>query len=1134
MIYSQKEGTIWYFGNHAGLDFNSGIPVPLTNGQINANEGTASIADSSGQLLFYTDGITIWNRNHLMMPNGTGLMGNSSSSQAALIVPKPGSSNIYYVFTSDENANADGFRYSEVDMTLEGGKGDVTTVKNVLLATPTCEKITAVKKTDGSGYWILTHSFQNSNFLAFSITNLGINTTPVVSSVGLPVNEAVQTVGHLKVSPDGTKIVSCSFKQRLELFDFNAETGIVSNPKILNNKKSNYGAEFSPLGNVLYVTTGNDSYIFDLVQYDLTASNIASTEINIKTNIQYQFGALQLGPDGKIYISTTNSNYISFIDQPEIIGNGCNFIKNGVFLGSGVCTFGLPQFVQSYFNLSSVVQYVCYGGTINFSLPTELDITSALWDFGDGNTSTQITTTHNYELPGFYDANVTAEGNTGLIHKKWQIIISEVPVANRIPNQIACGGTNTVYNLKKNNTIILGIQNPDTFRVDYFLSLENANSNVNSLSENYNLPLGTTHFYAKIYNVVNIQCSEVTSFEVTLIDQLSTGQVSNFTICQNQPANYTEQFNLLAKNQEVLNGLDDALFAITYHNSQEDADNDTAALPDVYTNIFPEETIYVRLENKSDSTCFATTSFIIRVIEQPVIGIISPFLECEESSGNGTAVFDLVQKTSEILGTLSPDVFTVSYYTSQWDATNGNNPITAPYVNTTNNQTIYAVVKAIGASCKTIGSFHLIVTTKPIKKPARDIQICDDATNDGKEIFSFANQTVILLEEQFPGQFNISYHLSNADAQNDMNPLALNYENISNPQTIYIRTESILNPNCYEVSHFEIEVDAIPQATKPATLNLCSTEIEGFTAEVDLHQQDAVILNGQSETEFSVSYYASLEDAIAEGNSLASNYQNTVSPQQIFARVNNINNPKCFAITDFEIMVFSKPLLEMKEIYSFCQNSSIQINAPAGFDGYYWSTGATTSSINVENPMDINLTVTKNYGAISCDNAVSFSVVESSIAIIKEVEIKDWTENQNSIHIIAIGDGDYEYSIDGETYQDSAYFYGLEMGQYTVYVRDKNECGIVTKQIYLLIYPKYFTPNGDDYNEKWQIKFAASEPNLEVSIFDKYGKLLASFDGKSDGWDGKSNNVAVPSADYWFVVKRKNGVAYKGHFALLR
>ena len=182
LLHAQKEGNIWYFGVNAGLDFNSGAPHALTNGVLSTLEGSSSIADVNGNLLFYTDGITVYNNNHLQMPNGSGLLGHWSSTQSALIVPQPESSNIYYIFTTYFQGGF-GFYYSIVDMSLQGGLGDVTT-KNIALFNPVTEKQTAVRHENGCDLWVITHEYRTLNFRAYLVNDAWIDTTPVISSVG--------------------------------------------------------------------------------------------------------------------------------------------------------------------------------------------------------------------------------------------------------------------------------------------------------------------------------------------------------------------------------------------------------------------------------------------------------------------------------------------------------------------------------------------------------------------------------------------------------------------------------------------------------------------------------------------------------------------------------------------------------------------------------------------------------------------------------------------------------------------------------------------------------------------------------------------------------------------------------------
>jgi len=184
LVYAQKEANIWYFGQYAGLDFNSGEPIALTNSAMSQYEGCATISDSYGNLLFYTDGMTVWNKQHQVMPNGTGLMGHPSSTQSGVIVPKPGSNNIYYIFTVPAEIGNSGLRYSVVDLSLNGGLGDVTSDKNIYITGPTEEKITAVKHNNNFDIWVITHNWDSDEFLAYLVTSDGINSNPVISNVG--------------------------------------------------------------------------------------------------------------------------------------------------------------------------------------------------------------------------------------------------------------------------------------------------------------------------------------------------------------------------------------------------------------------------------------------------------------------------------------------------------------------------------------------------------------------------------------------------------------------------------------------------------------------------------------------------------------------------------------------------------------------------------------------------------------------------------------------------------------------------------------------------------------------------------------------------------------------------------------
>jgi len=201
ITHAQNQTTKWYFGGYAGLDFMTSPPTILTNGSMNAIEGCAAIADPAGNLLFYTDGSTIYNQSHLAMSNGSGLLGFSSSSQSAVIVKQPGNGNIYFVFT--EGAFGNGTCYSTVDMSLSAGQGSVTS-KNIVLQASSSEKLSSVRHCNGIDVWVMSHDYTGNTFRAYLVTAAGVNPTAVISTVGTSYGLA-DYIGILKFSPNGRK-----------------------------------------------------------------------------------------------------------------------------------------------------------------------------------------------------------------------------------------------------------------------------------------------------------------------------------------------------------------------------------------------------------------------------------------------------------------------------------------------------------------------------------------------------------------------------------------------------------------------------------------------------------------------------------------------------------------------------------------------------------------------------------------------------------------------------------------------------------------------------------------------------------------------------------------------------------------
>lgn len=359
---SQKQGNIWYFGINAGLDFNASQPVFLTNGQTYPypygwNEGCSSICDSSGTLLFYTNGMKLWDNQHQILPNGDNLMGNASSTQSSIIVPQPGSSRYFYIFTTDalENNFQNGLRYSVIDICLNGGFGDVTEEKNIKLLDTVSERLICIKHSNGTDYWIVTHKFNSDAFYSFKLSSNGIIDT-IISHTGTVDNigwgQTVISNNRLKISITAPSAIN-GFTL---LLDFDPSTGIISNEQTLSSGSRIYGVSFSPDNSKLYCSAIG---VGEIYQYDLNAGNLAAiiaSKTYIVQNEPDEYRQQKLGPNGKIYISMAGKLYLSSIEFPDSLYPACNYIDSAIYLGGKYASFGLPNFIGSYDYSNTVFQ----------------------------------------------------------------------------------------------------------------------------------------------------------------------------------------------------------------------------------------------------------------------------------------------------------------------------------------------------------------------------------------------------------------------------------------------------------------------------------------------------------------------------------------------------------------------------------------------------------------------------------------------------------------------------------------------------------------------------------------------------------------------------------------------------------
>lgn len=549
-ISAQNEAANWYFGRNAGLTFNSGFPNALLDGELDTIEGCSTISDSQGNLLFYSDGITIWNKNHTVMQNGTGLTGNDSSTQSALIVPQPDSDTIYFIFTVDDKGGSDGLRFSEVDMTLNAGLGAVTANKNIPLDGSVTEKITAVESADGESIWVISHRWNSDEFIAFLVSDTGVNTTPVVSAVGsMHQGDINNTIGYLKASPNREKVacVKSYTNTETQVFDFNAATGILSNPITLTNYTAEnvgaYGCEFSPDSRLLYVSEINeDTDISYIHQYNLSLSTpqaVINSDVVVGQK-SGKLGALQQALDGRIYVAENSEISLGVITDPNELGTLCNFQTGSILLGGNSCRLGLPPFIQSYFFATNIFSNTCFGDLTEFSINTATTIDAITWNFGDpasgaNNTSNLLNPTHIFTAIGTYDIviSIDTQGETQLVYRT--LTISDRPAVLNLNPLRACEISDDVAEFNLVNGLPQTIIDDPNIAISFYETFQDAEDKTNSIFNinNYTNVSVPQTIYIRLQNSIVGDCFSISELELEVIENPIIDDTDFQFFCEN-------------------------------------------------------------------------------------------------------------------------------------------------------------------------------------------------------------------------------------------------------------------------------------------------------------------------------------------------------------------------------------------------------------------------------------------------------------------------------------------------------------------------------------------------------------------------------------------------------------------------
>ncbi|WP_040756913.1 choice-of-anchor L domain-containing protein, partial [Winogradskyella psychrotolerans] len=384
-----------------------------------------------------------------------------------------------------------------------------------------------------------------------------------------------------------------------------------------------------------------------------------------------------------------------------------------------------------------------------------------------------------------------------------------------------------------------------------------------------------------------------------------------------------EEFNLAVNDTNILGSQDPTSFPISYHLTEQDAIDNLGALPNLYTNVTSPQAIWARLADVSQ-TCFSITSFSLTAALKPAINPVADLEICDDVANDGLGSFDLSDQTLGILGSQSPTDFRVTYHLSFADADLGDNALPSDYTNIVNGEPIFVRVSSAGdSSCYNASAtalFNLVVNARALATTPDAMEVCDDVSNDGFGTFDLSSQEGVILDGQDPTVYNVSFHTSQDNANNNTGALPTSYtNNTANLETIYVRVEDPLHPTCYSTTSFDLIVNALPEVVAVSALQVCDDDEDGFVG-FPLNTKESEFLNGQSGVV--VSFHENLAGAQNDNAEIFDGYVNTaMGNQTIFVRLENTTT-NCYSVNSLALEVLENPIANVTTALEVCDDDT--------------------------------------------------------------------------------------------------------------------------------------------------------------------------------------------------------------------
>jgi gliding motility-associated-like protein len=749
--------------------------------------------------------------------------------------------------------------------------------------------------------------------------------------------------------------------------------------------------------------------------------------------------------------------------------------------------------------------------------------------------------------------------------------------------------------LTLNSSIISQNMGSVPYQIIYYKNQANAENNQQAINEPdaYYNDLSTETIWFRLVNL-ETGCYTIGHFDLEIKEGVVLVRPADITVCSDLSLGTNKYlFDLTIRENEALGG--EPIFGVTvsYYESEADAQSGSNAIedPTAYINTSAVQTIWIVAYRNNG--CSTMTTMNLRVYATPSPNYSPSALEvCETEFGLGEAEFNLEDSIGDII---SGDThLEVSFYETAADAQSGDNEISAAdrveYVS--ESTLVYVRVEnsltGTDPKCFVIVELPLQVNAKPYIEVSPFIICMDNHPEYYK--FNLEDKNEEILDGRSSEDYQVTYYTSEAAANDADQPVAYTYVNADpESQLLWIRLEN-LHTGCFHVAELLLQIEEkvyafAPDAVEAEHFSVCA-DLESGLGNFNFSVFTPAIIGEQNLTagDLKVTYYASESDYQAgEAIAAPTSVNLPVGEHAIVAVVSRRQTGfYCQDEVRFTVRVYETPVAPVLTGATVCTNyDNNTLYEPYVIDTHYdasqydfvWMhngdiVGGNQAYYVVDTPAKLgSYQVEVRYKGEDCPNLSNEVTIKTIRAFDIRVRNQDSTgmvgsiENEERVDVViespvdvyeededgnVIVDDQFEYAINEGEYQDSRTFYNVPNGEHTLWVRYKGERSICpqSKSIFILGYPKYFTPNGDGFNDVWNVPGLKGHPEAVIYIFDRYGKLLQQLSPSGEGWDGTFKGKAMPSTDYWFMVEylqesvdgktppRK--VEFKGHFSLKR